>query len=158
MIKLEIVVRTTCFNEWTSRDFLKSESTQVITLRTEFFSIINNSSVAEMSVRYRMWEYSSLRKPHFLPVQESVILIRYLTAGYVILCVYVILCGKGRQWRDDTSVNIPICQLVQGTESLSSTNKSKRRSHVWLRCINNLLRKNAPTPCSLNRETWALTP
>jgi hypothetical protein len=59
-----------------------------------------------------MWEDSSFRKPHFLSVQESVILIRGLITGYVILC------GAGRHWRE-SSVNIPTCQLVQGSEGLS---------------------------------------
>jgi hypothetical protein len=43
---------------------------------------------------------SSFRKPHFLPVQKSVILIRDLMAGYVILC------GTSRQWR-------LVCNLLQ---------------------------------------------
>jgi hypothetical protein len=69
--------------------------------------------VARISVRYKMWEDSSLRKPHLLPVQESVILVRELP-----LPEYVTLCGTGRHWRD-SSVNMPTCQLVQGSEGLS---------------------------------------
>ena len=45
---------------------------------------------------------------HFLPVQESVIFIRDLIAGHVILCG---ICTQGR----DSSVNIPTFQLVQGS-------------------------------------------
>jgi hypothetical protein len=59
-----------------------------------------------------MWEESSFRKPHILPIQESVILIRDLPPGYVILC------GTSRHWRD-SSVNNPTFQLVQGSEGLS---------------------------------------
>ena len=59
-----------------------------------------------------MWEDSSLRKPHFSAISGSVILIRDLITGYVILC------GAGRHW-GDSSVNIPTCQLVQGSEGLS---------------------------------------
>ena len=59
-----------------------------------------------------MCEDSSFRKPHFLPVQESVILIRDLITRYIILC------GTGKQSRD-SSVNIPTCQIVQGSEGLS---------------------------------------
>ena len=59
-----------------------------------------------------MWEDSSLRKPHFSAISGSMILMRDLITGYVILC------GAGRHWRD-SSVNIPTCQLVQGSEGLS---------------------------------------
>jgi hypothetical protein len=68
--------------------------------------------MVEMSVRYKMWKDSSFENPHFLPVQESVILVREL------LPEYVILCGTGRHLRD-SSVNMPTCQLVQGSEGLS---------------------------------------
>ena len=37
-------------------------------------------------MRYKMWDNLSSREPHFIPVQESVILIRDLIARYVILC------------------------------------------------------------------------
>ena len=63
-------------------------------------------------MRYKMWEDSSLRKPHFSAISGSVILMRSLIA------VYVILCGTGRHWRY-SSVNIPTFQLVQGSEGLS---------------------------------------
>ena len=59
-----------------------------------------------------MWEDSSLRKPHFSAISGSVILMRGLLAGYVILC------GTGRHWRYST-VSIPTFQLVQGSEGLS---------------------------------------
>ena len=63
-------------------------------------------------MRYKMWENSSLRKPHFSAISGTVILMRGLIAGYVILC------GTGRHWRY-SSVNIPTFQLVQGSEGLS---------------------------------------
>ena len=48
-----------------------------------------------------------MSKPHFLPVQESVILMWDLIAGYVILC------GTGKHWRD-SSVNISTFQRSEG--------------------------------------------
>jgi hypothetical protein len=43
-------------------------------------------------VRYKMWKDSSFRKPHFLPVDESVNLIRDLPPGHV---NYVVQAGIG---------------------------------------------------------------
>jgi hypothetical protein len=66
--------------------------------------------MAEISLRYKMWENSSLKKPHFSVISGSVILMRDLLAGYVILC------GAGRHWRDSSVKH----SHLQGSESLSS--------------------------------------
>ena len=52
-------------------------------------------------MRYKVWEDSSLRKPHFSAISGSVILMRYLLPGYVILC------GTGRHWRDTRLSTFP---------------------------------------------------